>query len=532
MWYNRAITREVMAIMYGQKRPGQLSFDTAVIAAPNTSARELLRAIKRAVKFDFVEKMARPYFADRGRPSIDAVLMMKMMLLGYLFGIGSDRRLVEECSDRLSFREFLGCLTDEPMPVHSSFTHWRQRLGKEFFVEVLRQVVKQCEEHGMGLSNVRCVDGTRVKAQAGRGGPLVEVPKGADVDEYLQEYFARAPEASPAPEPPPPPPLKLAGDAAPDDGGGGGDGEAGEAEAEKPETIAINTHDPDARLDARRGERAEFRYSVSFLSDPESGLITDATALPREASGTAIKQVARDPGQVRELVADTLYNDVATLAELQARGVKCYVPLPAEPSRGPLNKGYFRYDRERDLYICPRGKELTWSRYKEDRGAHFYTAKVSDCTHCPSKGWCTKAKRRSVTRLVGEDAREATVHSGPRYDRLMSWRGVSEHLNNVGKRDHCLSRARGLGLEAMCIQAALVAVVIDLKKLVKFLTPSPAGPQKPTDPTLPPSLASLCAFALSLALQRATAGLWRALRAAIAGIPIIPTVHASQLQPA
>jgi hypothetical protein len=282
-------------------------------------------------------------------------------------------------------------------------------------------------------------------------------------------------------------------------------------------------------LDARPGERAEFRYSASFCSDAESGLITDATALPREAAATAIEHIDHDPGGVRELVADTLYNDADSLAKLQHRGVKCYVPEAAEPASGQLSKRYFRYHPERDLYICPHGKELKWSRYHKDREAHFYTAKVSDCRDCPAKGWCTGAQRRSVSRLVDEAAREATRRSGRRYRYLMWRRRINEHLNLLGKRDHGLSRARALGLAAMQVQVALVAVAIDLKKLVRYVTSSPVGPQAPIAPA---SLGSLCAFALSLALQRTAAGFWRALRAALAAIPTIPLTHTTQPQPA
>lgn len=428
--------------MIGPPKSSQLSFDTTVIATPATRARDLLRAINELVDFEFVREMARPYFADRGRPSIDPVVMIKMMLIGYLFDISSDRRLVDEAADRLSFREFLGYLTDEPMPAHSSFTHWRQRLGPDFFREVLHEIVRQCEAHGMTLSGARCVDGTRIKAQAGRGGPKVEVPRDADVHEYLDEYFGD----DPPPERPP--------DA---------------------DTIAINTHDPDARLDARPDEPADFRYSGSLSSDPESGLVADATASSREEAGTAVDHIDHDPGDVTELAADTLYDDAATLAALQERGVTCYVPEPAEPSGAQLSKRHFRYDPVRDIYICPAGKELKRSRYHKQRRASFYTAKVSDCKNCPRKSACTTAARRSVSRLDLQYARDATVRSGPQYAHLQRRRTIAEHLNLLGKRDHALSRARGLGLAAMRIQVTLVAVAINLKKLVRHADLSPSG---------------------------------------------------------
>ena len=456
--------------MNGRRSPQQLSLGTPVIEAPTTRARELLRAISELVDFEFVYEKARPYFADDGRPSIDPVVMIKLMLMGYLFDIESDRRLVDEAADRLSFREFLGYLTDEPMPAHSSFTHWRNRLGPDFFREVLHEIVCQCEAHGMTLSGARCVDGTRIKAQAGRGGPKIEVPRDADLHDYLEQYFSE----NPPPESPP------------DTG---------------TDTIAINTHDPDARLDARPNERTAFVYYGSFSSDPESGLVTDTAAHAREEAGTAVDHVDHDPGDVNELAADTLYDNAATLAALQERGVTCYVPEPAEPTGARLGKSHFRYDAARDVYICPAGKELKRSRYHKQRRANFYTAKVSDCKNCPHKSACTTAARRSVSRLELQYARDATVRSGPRYEHLQRRRTIAEHLNMLGKRDHALSRARGLGLSAMRIQVALVGTAINLKKLVRY-----AG--------LRSSDAFLCA-AVALVVfvwaSRAWFGLWSAL---------------------
>ena len=454
--------------MFSERDPQQLAFGTVVIATPATRARDLLRAINELVDFEFVREMARPFFADNGRPSIDPVVMMKMMLMGYLFDIKSDRRLVDAAADRLSFREFLGYLTDEPMPALSSFTHWRQRLGPDFFREVLHEIVRQCEAHGMKLSGARCVDGTRIKAQAGRQGPKVEVPRDADVHEYLDEYFSD----DPPPELPP-----------------------------GTDTIPINTHDPDARMEGRPHERADFWFTGSLASDPESGLVTDATATSREAAGTALDHILHDPGDVNDFAGDKLYDDATTLAALQDLGVTCYVPEPAEPTGGKLSKKHFRYDPVRDIYICPAGKELKRSRYHKQRHASFYTAKVSDCKTCPRKSVCTPAARRSVSRLDLQYARDATVRCGPRYEHLQRRRTISEHLNLLGKRDHALSRARGLGLAAMRIQVTLVAVAINLKKLVRHASLSPSGAFS----------YAAAASALLVWASRAWFGLWSAL---------------------
>ncbi len=189
----------------------------------------------------------------------------------------------------------------------------------------------------------------------------------------------------------------------------------------------------------------------------------------------------------------------------------CYVPEPARPGNAPLGKDRFCYDPERDVYICPAGNTLKWSRYHQQRRAHFYTAKVSDCRDCPLKAACTTAKRRSVSRLVNEPARAATVRAGPRYEHLQRRRWVNEHLNMLGKRDHALSRAHGLGLAAMRIQVALVAVAIDLNKLVRHVCTPPA-----------------CVPGLRCALRAALTGLVRTLGALPATVRTMHTILRGQ----
>ena len=425
--------------MRGKRPARQFAFQMVPAVVPDTPPAQLLERIGQSVDFDFIHALAAPYFAARGRPSVDPVVMVKMMLLGYLFGVPSDRQLASECADRLSFREFLGYELHEALPDHSSFTRWRQRLGQRFFDDVLHEIVRQCAAHGMPLCGARCVDATAVKAQAGKQGPVVRVPQGAAVEEFLDDYFGG--QAQPA---------------APD-------------EAATP----INTHDPDARAQTKPGQPYGFYYQASFSSCPASGLICDATASGREQARSAVAHVDRDPLGVSEVCADSLYDHGPALAALSARGVTAYVPLAKRDKAGQLSRRQFVYDAARDVYVCPAGQVLKHSRHAAERREHFYTARASDCGQCPLQAQCTRAKRRTVTRKDDEWARQRTVREGPRYEALMAARQTAEHLNLLAKRDHGMRRARGLGREAMAIQAALTAVVIDLKKLVAWrqLTP-------------------------------------------------------------
>ena len=455
--------------MVGKREPTQFGFLNPAPPPGASRTGRLLQRVDELIDFEPVRAMVAPYFADHGRPSIDPVLMIKLMLVGYLLGIGSDRELVDECADRISVRRFLGLGLGESLPAHSSFTHWRQRLGPEFFRRWLHELVAQCQAQGMTLSPERTVDGTAVKAQAGRHGPVVHVPDGWDVDEYLRQLGVHdtPPGADPPPadapgteEPPDtdePPELHLS-DAADADGSAQSRG------------TPINTHDPDARMTRRSpGDRPEFRYFVSFCADARHGLITDATAYAREWAATAAEHVRNDIGKVRRLAADGLYDDGKALADLLELGVQPYVPETTHERHGQLSRDEFSYDPERDVYICPEGALLRKSRFRADTGQSYYVARSSDCSGCPRKAECTTASRRTVSRQQYQWARERTVRAGPDYERLQRRRRINEHLNLLGKRDHTLARARGLGLAAMRIQATLTAGAINLGKLVRFV---------------------------------------------------------------
>ena len=403
---------------------------------PDTSRHRLLQRIGALLDLSEAVRLAEPYFADRGRPSVPVEQMIKAMLVGCLLGITTDRQLVEVCADSLACREFLGLAYDDRMFVHANFTQWRQRLGPDYFRTVLHDVVRQCQAHGMRLGPARTVDASTIKAQADRQGPVVSLPRETDVDQYLQEAFAADEPALPGAD----------------------------------NNLPINLHDPDARLQRKGAQRAEFAYQGSFSADPDSGLITDATATPTEQPPTMVAHVDHDPGLVTELVADSRYDDGVSLEQLQDRGVTPYVPQASRTRAGQINKDQFVYEPEHDRYCCPNGCYLEFFNVEPRERRRRYRAHQSDCASCPFKNQCTRGTRRYIDRHFAATAREQTVRAGPRYRQLMRERRIAEHLFHLAKRDHGMRRARGLGLAAARIQVALTAMAIDLKKLVRFTT--------------------------------------------------------------
>jgi transposase len=164
----------------------------------------LLRRIAEAVDFSFVRPLCRPYYSHTGQPSVDPVVIFKMLLLGYLYGITSERRLAEEVRLHLGYRWFLGYDIDLPTPDHSVLSKARARFGNDVFEEFFRQSIELCRQAGLMEEGPVYVDSTLMRANASVDSlaPRAEVARPPlSVTEYLHRLDQD--EATPPDEDPP-----------------------------------------------------------------------------------------------------------------------------------------------------------------------------------------------------------------------------------------------------------------------------------------------------------------------------------------
>lgn len=132
----------------------------------------LLRKIQKHIDFSFIlEKVKDLYSPDNGRPSLDPVVLFKMLFIGYLFGIRSERRLVQEVADNLAYRWFLGLGLNDPIPSASTIWQNRARRWKDgkLCQEIFDEIVLQCIKHGLVDGTVLFSDATEIKANANKG---------------------------------------------------------------------------------------------------------------------------------------------------------------------------------------------------------------------------------------------------------------------------------------------------------------------------------------------------------------------------
>src|SRR5713226_7098998 len=183
----------------------------------------LLRRIAAAIDFSFVRRLCRPYYSHTGQPSVDPCVIFKMMLLGFIYGIPSERLLAQEVSLHLGYRWFLGYDFDVPTPDHSVLSKARARFGIEVFKEFFRQSIELCREAGLLDEGPVYVDSTLIRASASMDSlkpreELIRPP--LSITEYLQRLDQEATADQRSESPPPDPPAEPSEeDAAPSDPG-------------------------------------------------------------------------------------------------------------------------------------------------------------------------------------------------------------------------------------------------------------------------------------------------------------------------
>lgn len=128
-----------------------------------------LRRLDKLVSFNFVRDITRDYYSHTGKPSIDPVVLVKMLLVGYLFDIRSERKLIEEITLNLAYRWYIGYDLDEEIPNHSIFSKARARFGKKIFSEIFAQILKTAIAYGIVTKDGILIDSSIVKADASAG---------------------------------------------------------------------------------------------------------------------------------------------------------------------------------------------------------------------------------------------------------------------------------------------------------------------------------------------------------------------------
>jgi transposase len=427
--------------------------------------RHLLRRINPIVGrilAEFRQKLA-PFYSEIGRPSIDPELMIRMLIVGYCYGIRFERRLCEEVELHLAYRWFCRLDLDDKVPDHSTFSanrHGRFR-ESDLFRQIFEAVVRTCMDAGLVKGEAFAVDASVMEADASRyHGKAPD-----EIDWSAPERQTRAVAEF----------LGALDDEDPD--------------ADRKVPKAISPVDPCSAWTAKANKRVQFGYGLNYLIDIEYAIVVDVEATPARtydevaATRTMIVRTEETLGlKPDRLVADTAYGTGKFLGWLVGTGITPHIPVRDKSDRedGTFSRSDFTFDRERNVYVCPADKLLkTTGNVGSDHKVRYFALK-RDCDACPLKPQCCpNTPSRKVTRDVEEDARDRarSFIGTPEFERSRDERKKVEMRFAHLKTHHRFERMRLRGLSGARDEFHLAAIVQNLKTLAKHIwRPRPHEP--------------------------------------------------------
>jgi transposase len=377
--------------MMGRLTGDQAQFFYEFRLEDRVPANHLLRQIDAVLDLSQLHQLLAPFYSHTGRPSIDPELMLRMLIVGYCFGIRSERRLCEEVSLNLAHRWFCRLGLEDEVPDHSTFgknRHGRFR-ESDLFRHVFETVVRRCMDSGLVRGEGFAVDATVIEANASRfkraPGADVEWAEPARQTRAVREYLVAL------------------------------DSENSPQNPER-EPSALSPSDPASAWTTKGRLRVQFAYGLNYLIDDEHAVIMDVEATPARISKevastkTMIKRTAERMGLVPKHVAgDSAYGTGGLLGWLVDQGIDPHIPVwdKSERTDGTLGRADFTYDVEDDCYVCPQGKVLTSTGRVHDGRTLYYRSSKLDCDPCALKQrCCPKGPYRRIPRDVNEHGRD------------------------------------------------------------------------------------------------------------------------------
>jgi len=460
--------------MMGPRQEAQAALFYEFSLEDHVPRNHLLRSIDRFVDLSGIRSYLTDFYSHTDRPSVDPELLIRMLLVGYCFGIRSERRLCEEVHLNLAYRWFCRLDLNDRIPDHSTFS--KNRHGRFRESELLRHLfettVARCIEEGLVSVQRMTIDASLIEADANKQN---STPKGewdaasidpTDAPRAVRENLDTLDEAA-----------------------------SGAASEAQPKFTSLAA--PASQWTAARKEPAFFSYSDNYLIDTDHGVILDveATRSIRQAevgsTKTMLKRVkAKFDLHPERIIADTAYGTGPMLGWLVDRKIAPHIPVFDKSGRndGTWTRADFEWDAENDQYVCPEGHALKQFRrnYSDPnrgptgKGTARYRALKKVCQVCPSKAkCCPNADARKITREEHEDARQAArdIAKSRQYDISMKLRKKVEMLFAHLKRIRGLGRLRLRGPCGANDEFLLAATAQNLRKLAKIF-PAPQQMRK------------------------------------------------------
>jgi transposase len=440
--------------MMGRQIGDQASFFYEFRLDDRVPQEHLLRRINRFLTpvLDGMHEQLRPYYSEIGRPSIDPELMIRILIVGYCYGLRSERKLTQEVELHLAYRWFCRLDLDDKVPHHSTFSENRLHRFRQsdVFRQIFERIVAACMATGLVKGEGFAVDASVIEANAsryhGKAPDEIEWAEPERQTRAVKEYLA-ALEAESEPNPDRKPPK------------------------------VISPSDPQSAWTAKANKRVQFGYGLNYLIDIENAVIVDVEPTPArtydevEATKKMLDRTERRFAlKPKRLAADTAYGTGRFLGWLVGNRIMPHIPVrdASERDDGTFSRRDFRWDRRRGVYICPNNKVLHTTGTVHDGHMLRYRASKFDCDVCTHKmQCCPNTPARQVPRDINEYARDVAR----RTMRTKAFLKSRDERKRVEMRfahlkiHHGFERMRLRGLSSARDEFHLAAIVQNLKTL-------------------------------------------------------------------
>ena len=427
--------------------------------------------MEAALDLSFVYEETAPLYSKKyGRPPIDPVVIVKYLLVGFLYGIPSKRQIEQRIQTDIALRWYLGLDLFDRVPDHSTISQLRRRKPsfRKVFRRLFKEVVRQYIEKGLVSGRVIGTDSTHVRANASRASEeLVEVVEEAGV--YWEKLDAYEEEGL----------EQLAA-------------QTGKRQKKRTKQIKrdnrrthkrISRTDPEAGHMKRPGKPEGPHYLAHQAVDSDYGIIVGQTVTAGDVNDSVpflglIEHIHENVVPIQTATADAAYDFPLAHRALGELGIDFFVRPQKTAARVSVQftRDDFCRDVNRDMYLCPIGKELCLRRLARSASGLFweYQADKRDCALCSLRGKCLResdkrgARKVSVSYFAADRQRSLERRSSPEYREALKLRQVwCEGSFSAQKREHNLARVLRRGLEAAEDHCLLSATALNLKRMIK-----------------------------------------------------------------
>lgn len=469
------------------------------------------RRLKEALDLSFMRELTKSYYGECGQKSIDPVVFMKLMLVGYLENQPTDRGLMRHCAMRLDILYFLGYDIDEPLPWFSTLSRTRALLPDDVFSAAFERVLKLCIEAGMVGGHTQAIDSAPIKANASMDSLELKVPE-TDLEEHLRRVRAMSAVDKQAKnnkqdndrdeDRKHEPRRKAKNNKAPNEQRkvtatkdqlqeiAARNKKWSENQTERPGAKNNNskytsnkTHysptDPDARISVKPGKARKLNYHAQMAVDTENHVITHIAAdFADKKDNQSLQQItkalqlrlSKEQLLWRNLLADAGYSSGDNYAFLEKLGIDSYIPPHGTYKGGPEG---FEYHKDGNYWLCRNNKKVTFRKTFEEKGTlkNRYLTKRSDCKGCPFKTQCIPSsheKRIDIT-YYNEEYQRAISRVRSKYGQHLKHKRSATVEPVFGTLTQFMGlrkiNTRGIQNATKCMLAA--AMAYNLKKLLK-----------------------------------------------------------------